>query len=65
MDQMNITVTLSVTQWNIVMKALGELPFKESAEIINSVRTQAEKQLAPPVTGSAVSENTEESAETI
>ena len=47
------------------MKALGELPFKESAEIINSVRTQAEKQLAPPVTGSAVSENTEESAETI
>jgi hypothetical protein len=38
---------MTVAQWNVVMKALGELPFKESADIIMSIKTQAELQLAP------------------
>ena len=38
---------MTVNQWNVVMKALGELPFKESADIIMSIKTQAELQLAP------------------
>lgn len=31
------------------MKALGELPFKDVADIIMSIKAQAEAQLAPPL----------------
>ena len=56
MDQMNVNITMGVLQWNVVMKALGELPFKESADIINTIRAQAEKQLTPaPVAATAES----------
>ena len=42
-----MTIAMTVNQWNVVMKALGELPFKETADIIMSIKTQAEAQLAP------------------
>ena len=41
MNQINVDIILGVLQWNIVLKALGELPFKESADIINTIRAQA------------------------
>ena len=47
MDQTSVTISMTVNQWNVVMKALGELPFKETADIIMSIKTQAEMQLAP------------------
>ena len=47
MDQTSVNIAMTVAQWNVVMKALGELPFKESADIIMSIKTQAELQLAP------------------
>ena len=47
MDQKSVIIGLTVAQWNVVMKALGELPFKESADIIMSIKGQAESQLTP------------------
>ena len=65
MEQTNVTVTLPVVQWNIVLKALGELPFKESADIINTIRTQAEAQLTPPPMPVPSPETPEASAEAV
>ena len=47
MDQTNVTVAMTVANWNMVMKALGELPFKDVADIIMIIKAQAEAQLAP------------------
>ena len=47
MDQTSVTIVMTVAGWNVVMKALSELPFKETADIIMSIKTQAEAQLAP------------------
>ena len=47
MNETSVTIAMTVNQWNIVMKALGELPFKETADIIMSIKAQAELQLAP------------------
>lgn len=48
MEQTSVTVAMTVANWNVVMKALGELPFKDVADIIMSIKAQAEAQLAPP-----------------
>ncbi|CAB5220003.1 hypothetical protein UFOVP231_32 [uncultured Caudovirales phage] len=53
MDQTSVTVAMTVAQWNVVMKALGELPFRESADVIMSIKTQAEMQLAPASAGTS------------
>ena len=47
MNETSVTIAMTVNQWNVVMKALGELPFKETADIIMSIKAQAELQLAP------------------
>ena len=47
MNETSVTIAMTVNQWNVVMKALGELPFKDVADIIMSIKTQAEAQLAP------------------
>ena len=63
MNPINVDITLGVLQWNIVLKALGELPFKESADIINTIRAQAEKQLTPAAAApAAVAEAVSETA---
>jgi hypothetical protein len=50
MDQTSVTVAMTVANWNMVMKALGDMPFKEVADIIMTIKTQAEVQLAPKPT---------------
>ena len=47
MNQTSVNIAMTVAQWNVVMKALGDMPFKDVADIIMSVKTQAEAQLAP------------------
>ena len=48
---------MTVANWNTVMKALGDMPFKDVADIIMTIKTQAEAQLAPqPVDKSAQAE---------
>jgi hypothetical protein len=38
---------MTVANWNMVMKALGDMPFKDVADIIMTIKTQAEAQLVP------------------
>lgn len=47
MEQISVSITLTVAQWNIVMTALGQRPFAEVADIIGSIKAQADEQLAP------------------
>ena len=47
MDQTSVSITMTVTQWNTVLSALGELPFKLSNDVIGIIKVQAEAQLAP------------------
>lgn len=42
-----VTITLSVEHAEIVLKALNELPYKESAPVIQTILTQANQQLQP------------------
>ena len=45
---MNITLTLTIEQANLILKGLGELPFKESADLIIKIKNTADEQLNPP-----------------
>jgi hypothetical protein len=57
MEQMNVSITMTVAQWNIVMTALGQRPFAEVADIIGNIKAQADEQLAPkPVNDPAQAE---------
>jgi hypothetical protein len=49
MEQMSISITMTVAQWNVVMNALGQRPFGEVADIIGNIKAQADQQLAPKV----------------
>ena len=49
MEQMNISITMTVAQWNVVMNALGQRPFAEVTDIIVNIKAQADEQLAPKV----------------
>ncbi len=40
-----IAIELPVAAWNIVMNALGNRPYAEVAEVISSIREQAESKL--------------------
>lgn len=44
----NLAIVLPVEQWDIVLKALNELPYKEASPIINAIMAQAQTQLNPP-----------------
>jgi len=45
MEDRNLSITLPVAAWNVVMNALGQRPFAEVAEIISAIKKQAEKNL--------------------
>lgn len=45
MEQKVIAIELPVSVWNIVMNALGNRPYAEVAEVIASIREQAESKL--------------------
>jgi len=47
MEQVSVSITLTVAQWNIAMAALGQRPFAEVADIIGNIKAQADAQLAP------------------
>jgi hypothetical protein len=42
----NLTVTLPVQAWNNILAVLGDRPFKEVADLVMSIKAQAESQLA-------------------
>lgn len=43
-----ITLTVSIQEVEIIMKALSELPLKESGNLYLTIQQQAQTQLAPP-----------------
>lgn len=47
MEQMNVSIIMTVAQWNVVMNAIGQRPFAEVADIIGLIKAQADQQLAP------------------
>lgn len=48
MDHKNIHLDLSFEEVNIVLKALGHLPFNEVFELIGKIHEQANAQRTPP-----------------
>lgn len=40
-----IEITLTVNEWNVVMSALGKMPFEQVVSVISQVKEQAEKQI--------------------
>ena len=47
MEQLNVSITMTVAQWNVVMNALGQRPFAEVVDIIGNIKAQADEQLVP------------------
>lgn len=45
MDEKEVTITLKVSQWNIVMSALGKAPFENVVNVVNDIKVQADAQL--------------------
>ncbi len=41
----DLSITLPVAEWNIVMQALGNMPFAQVANIIPKMQSQANNQL--------------------
>lgn len=48
MENQELTIKLTVPQWNVVMQALGEIPLKNGIEVFNAIRSQADAQLSAP-----------------
>ena len=44
-EQKQISLVFTLDQCNIILQGLSELPFKVSADVISSLRTQVEEQL--------------------
>lgn len=47
-EDKDITIRMKLSQWNVVLKALRELPYKEADEPIGQIMYQAQQQLNPP-----------------
>ena len=45
MENKEISITLPVQAWNVVMNALGQRPYLEVAELIANIKVQAENNL--------------------
>lgn len=46
MENKEVSIILPVQAWNVVMNALGQRPFAEVADLIASIKKQAEDQLS-------------------
>ncbi len=45
MEGMNVSVELTIPQWNVVINALAQRPYIEVADIIVGVKSQAEERM--------------------
>lgn len=45
--QKELTLTLSIDEVNIVLEALGEMPFSKVFQLIDNIQRQAAQQLQP------------------
>jgi hypothetical protein len=47
-EDKEIIIKMKASKWNIVLKALEELPYKDASNPINEILSQASQQLNPP-----------------
>ena len=47
-EDKDITIKMKLSQWEVVLKGLQELPYKESGVPIGIITYQAQQQLNPP-----------------
>lgn len=47
-EDKEITIKMKLSSWNVVLKGLRELPYKESGDPIGEIMYQANLQLNPP-----------------
>lgn len=45
MEDREVSITLKIAQWNVVMQALGNMPFAQVASLIEEIKKQADSQL--------------------
>jgi len=45
-ENKEVSITLPVQAWNVVMNALGQRPYLEVAELIANIKKQAEDQIS-------------------
>lgn len=45
MENKEISIPLTVAQWNVIMGALGTRPFLEVADLINEIKAKAASQM--------------------
>ena len=48
-QEKTVTITLTISQTQTVLQGLSELPYKQSAQIIELIQQQAQKQLQPEI----------------
>lgn len=46
MEELNFTLNLNLDEVNLVLSALGELPYKSVSSLIYKIKTDAEKQIS-------------------
>lgn len=46
MENKEVSITLSVQAWNVVMNALAQRPFAEVVDLIAQIKQQAEAQVS-------------------
>lgn len=59
--EQEITLNLTVAEINVILGALGQMPYAQVAKLINDIKIQAQPQL-PPVAPPGVEVATEEEA---
>lgn len=45
MGNLPVPVTLTVDQWNIIMFALGKMPFADVVAVVSDIKRQADPQI--------------------
>jgi len=45
MEDKEVSITLKITQWNVVMQGLGQLPYFQAVALIDELKSQANSQL--------------------
>lgn len=45
MESKDLSVTLTVSEWNVVMQAVGAMPYAQVAALIPKIQNQANTQL--------------------
>ena len=65
MENMPISIKLTLGQWNLVLNALGHRPFAEVNEVIMAIKAQGEKAVAEaaPMPEAAPVETSEEAVQ--